>query len=84
MVPVEGLEPPLTCVKQILSLSRLPFRHTGIFDNQRLMRDASANKAIMQVPVVSGLQLVITDYAAMPSQLGMRMIHGFSSRLAGK
>jgi hypothetical protein len=26
---VEGLEPPLTCVKQILSLSRLPFRHTG-------------------------------------------------------
>ena len=28
-VPVEGLEPPLTCVKQILSLSRLPFRHTG-------------------------------------------------------
>lgn len=28
-MPVEGLEPPLTCVKQILSLSRLPFRHTG-------------------------------------------------------
>ena len=29
MVPVEGLEPPLPCGKQILSLSRLPFRHTG-------------------------------------------------------
>ena len=29
VVPVEGLEPPLPCGKQILSLSRLPFRHTG-------------------------------------------------------
>jgi hypothetical protein len=35
-VPVEGLEPTLTCVKQILSLSRLPFRHTGLAANQRL------------------------------------------------
>jgi hypothetical protein len=31
MVPLEGLEPPLPCEKQILSLSRLPFRHKGIF-----------------------------------------------------
>ena len=29
---MEGLEPPLTCVKQILSLSRLPFRHTGVVE----------------------------------------------------
>ena len=29
LVPVEGLEPPLPCGKQILSLSRLPFRHIG-------------------------------------------------------
>ena len=29
VVPVEGLEPPLPFEKQILSLSRLPFRHTG-------------------------------------------------------
>src|SRR5579871_1650201 len=35
-VPVEGLEPTLTCVKQILSLSRLPFRHTGLTYRQRL------------------------------------------------
>ncbi len=31
MVPLEGLEPPLPCEKQILSLSRLPFRHKGNF-----------------------------------------------------
>ncbi len=29
LVPVEGLEPPLPCENQILSLARLPFRHTG-------------------------------------------------------
>ena len=29
MVPAEGLEPPLPYGKQILSLSRLPFRHAG-------------------------------------------------------
>lgn len=29
MVPVKGLEPPLSLLKQILSLPRLPFRHTG-------------------------------------------------------
>lgn len=29
LVPAVGLEPTLTCVKQILSLSRLPFRHAG-------------------------------------------------------
>ena len=29
VVPVEGLEPPLPCENQILSLERLPFRHTG-------------------------------------------------------
>src|SRR5215469_16312159 len=28
MVPQKGLEPPLCCQKQILSLPRLPFRHT--------------------------------------------------------
>ncbi len=30
MVPVEGLEPPRPIGQQILSLQRLPFRHTGI------------------------------------------------------
>ncbi len=29
MVPVVGLEPTRPCGQQILSLSRLPFRHTG-------------------------------------------------------
>ena len=29
LVPLEGLEPPLPCEKQILSLPRLPFRHRG-------------------------------------------------------
>lgn len=29
MVPKEGLEPTLPCEKEILSLSRLPFRHFG-------------------------------------------------------
>ena len=29
MVPEKGLEPPLDCSKQILSLPRLPFRHSG-------------------------------------------------------
>ncbi len=29
VVPLEGLEPPLPCEKQILSLPRLPFRHKG-------------------------------------------------------
>lgn len=38
-MPVEGLEPPLTCVKQILSLSRLPFRHTG--GESAIMREDS-------------------------------------------
>ena len=28
-MPVAGLEPALCCHKQILSLPRLPFRHTG-------------------------------------------------------
>ena len=28
LVRVRGLEPPLSCLKQILSLPRLPFRHT--------------------------------------------------------
>ena len=28
-MPVAGLEPALRCHKQILSLPRLPFRHTG-------------------------------------------------------
>lgn len=31
MVPARGLEPPLPCKKRILSPSRLPFRHAGIF-----------------------------------------------------
>ncbi len=30
LVPLEGLEPPLPCEKQILSLPRLPFRHRGM------------------------------------------------------
>ena len=30
LVRVKGLEPPLPCGKQILSLPRLPFRHTRI------------------------------------------------------
>jgi hypothetical protein len=30
MVPLEGLEPPRPCEQQILSLSRLPFRHRGL------------------------------------------------------
>ena len=29
VVPAEGLEPPLPCENQILSLARLPFRHAG-------------------------------------------------------
>lgn len=29
-LPEKGLEPSLPCEKQILSLSRLPFRHSGI------------------------------------------------------
>ena len=29
LVPVVGVEPTLPCGKQILSLPRLPFRHTG-------------------------------------------------------
>lgn len=29
LVPGEGLEPSHTCVRQILSLLRLPFRHPG-------------------------------------------------------
>ncbi len=29
MVPEEGLEPSRTCVRQILSLLRLPLRHSG-------------------------------------------------------
>ena len=29
LVLVKGLEPPLGCPKQILSLPRLPFRHTS-------------------------------------------------------
>ena len=29
LVPLEGLEPPRPCEQQILSLSRLPFRHRG-------------------------------------------------------
>ena len=31
-VPVEGLEPPRGCPHLILSQARLPFRHTGAFD----------------------------------------------------
>lgn len=31
LVPVKGLEPPLPCEKRILSPSRLPFRHTGLY-----------------------------------------------------
>src|SRR5690606_15278362 len=34
MVPVRGLEPPLPCEKRILSPSRLPFRHTGLFNSR--------------------------------------------------
>ena len=30
MVPAEGLEPPHPSGQQILSLSRLPFRHAGM------------------------------------------------------
>ena len=29
LVPEEGLEPSRTCVRQILSLLRLPLRHSG-------------------------------------------------------
>ena len=32
VVPVEGLEPPRPIEQQILSLQRLPFRHTGKWD----------------------------------------------------
>lgn len=32
LVPVKGLEPPLPFEKRILSPSRLPFRHTGIYE----------------------------------------------------
>ena len=35
VVPVEGLEPPRPFEQQILSLSRLPFRHTGPEDVER-------------------------------------------------
>ncbi len=83
-VPVEGLEPPLTCVKQILSLSRLPFRHTGLIDNQRLAHDSSANKSIVQVSVASEVQVVITNCHANPFECGLSIVHGSGSRLAGK
>ena len=33
-MPVAGLEPALCCHKQILSLPRLPFRHTGLLLSQ--------------------------------------------------
>ncbi len=32
-MPVVGLEPTRPCGQQILSLSRLPFRHTGSYNN---------------------------------------------------
>ena len=43
-MPVVGIEPTLTCVKQILSLPRLPFRHTG------------ANRQFSRLAPGSGLQ----------------------------
>ena len=33
-VPVVGLEPTRTRIQQILSLPRLPFRHTGVVGNK--------------------------------------------------
>ena len=35
-MPVAGLEPARGCPRQILSLMRLPFRHTGIHSNCEL------------------------------------------------
>jgi len=39
-VPQEGLEPPLRCRKQILSLPRLPFRHWGRHPDPRALARA--------------------------------------------
>lgn len=36
MVPEVGLEPTRYCYRQILSLLRLPFRHSGIYQRQLL------------------------------------------------
>jgi hypothetical protein len=36
VVPVAGLEPALSFEMQILSLLRLPFRHTGISRNTKV------------------------------------------------
>ena len=34
ILPVAGLEPARGCPQQILSLPRLPFRHTGFFTTE--------------------------------------------------
>lgn len=33
LVPMVGVEPTRSCLQQILSLSRLPFHHIGLLDN---------------------------------------------------
>ena len=37
IMQVEGLEPSRGCPRQILSLMRLPFRHTCILNNVQLL-----------------------------------------------
>jgi hypothetical protein len=59
-VPVEGLEPPLTCVKQILSLSRLPFRHTGGVGE--IMRGRLARDKEKSIAAGSGARVACLNY----------------------
>ena len=46
MVPEEGLEPSHTRVRQILSLLRLPFRHSGSKGMRRIGRALERAKGI--------------------------------------
>ena len=43
VVPEEGLEPSRTCVRQILSLLRLPLRHSGQVKTQKVYQNRQAD-----------------------------------------
>ena len=50
VVPAEGLEPPLPLRKQILSLSRLPFRHAGNPNRRRfLLHPTLPSKGVISI-----------------------------------
>ena len=62
MVPEEGLEPPRCCHRQILSLLRLPFRHSGTSEVTQISYHGELCGAIPKRCISSGSTATPSDH----------------------